>query len=105
MEFTFTPIRIGIFICLLAVFWFFDGFTHPAIRLDLGDEAPRYLLTTWGLCMALFITGASSATLVEHWAGNIDPTNLQAFYITIGIILMAIALFWNHAIGTNPIIG
>ncbi|MCF6314302.1 MAG: hypothetical protein L3J39_17775 [Verrucomicrobiales bacterium] len=105
MEFTFTPIRIVIFICLLASFWFLGGFTHPATRLGLAEDAPIYLLRSWGFCMTLFIVGATSATLVEHWVGNLDPTNLQTFYITMGIIAMSVAVIWNHTIVNYFVLG
>lgn len=105
MELTFTPVRIGIFLCLLIAYWFLDGFTHPATRLDIDGITPYYLLRIWVLCMTLFIAGAASATLIEHWAGNLDPTNLQALYIVFGVLLIAVAVAWNHSLGTNPVIG
>ncbi len=105
MEFILTPIRVAIFTCFLVAFWFLDGFTHPATRLVIDGETPVYLYRTWVLCMALFVAGAGSATLVEHWAGNLDPTNLQVLYIIFGVILMGVAVAWNHALGTNPVIG
>ncbi len=100
MEFTFTPIRIGIFVSLLIAFWFLGGFTPPASLNDGDFSGARHLGKSWGYCMILFVTGAISSTLVEHRAGNIDPTSLRAIYIVIGLICMAAALAWNQALGT-----
>jgi hypothetical protein len=87
MEFNFSLIRIGILAVLLAGFAAVGGF-------DLFTGSASHFNRGAGKCIALFIAGAVSATLVDHYVGNLERTNLRLLYILGGIALMGGAVAW-----------
>ena len=89
MEFTFTPLRVLALVALLVGFALAGGFVIPP------DLAPRQL-RLWALTLLLFVLGAMSATIVDHWIGNLDRSNLRWFYIVAGLGAMALALVFRQ---------
>ncbi|RYD49301.1 MAG: hypothetical protein EOP83_25335 [Verrucomicrobiaceae bacterium] len=79
MEFTFTPIRVGILVVLLAGFWLLGGFEFPR-----GDFA--YLQRAWTFSVLMFVLGSICATIVDHWVGNLDRSNLRWLYVLLGVL-------------------
>jgi hypothetical protein len=92
MEFTFTPLRVLAFVALLGGFALFGGFVIPP------DLVPRQL-RLWVLTLLLFVLGAMSATVVDHWVGNLDRSNLRWFYIVAGLCAMALAVVFRQGLG------
>lgn len=89
MEVNFTPIRSGILITLLLVFYFLGGYEVP------GEVYFRQFTKAWYLCIVIFATGAGMVSVVDHWAGTVERTNLRILYLILGFVLMAVALFWQ----------
>lgn len=81
MEISLTLRRVLAFVLLLTAFWLLDGFNSP-------DALPRHSMRAWVMSVALFSLGAFCATLVDHWVGNIDRSNLRWLYVVLGVICM-----------------
>ncbi|MCW1923626.1 hypothetical protein OKA05_13760 [Luteolibacter arcticus] len=91
MEFTFTPVRIGILVALLAGFWLLGGFNIP------GDGF-GYLRKPWLYSILLFGLGSVCATIVDHWVGNLDRSNLRWLYVVMGVLGMGGAFMYQHVL-------
>lgn len=89
MEFTFTPLRVAVFVIALVVFWLVGGFTFPAFH-SMG------LKKAWLTMNALYVLGAISMTVVDHWVGNLDRSNLRFLYIIMGVIACSGGLMYLH---------
>lgn len=85
MEFTFTPVRVAVLVLLIAGFWFAGGFHVPS---GGGRE--------WIYMIALYLLGAVSTTVVDHWVGNLDRSNLRFMYIVLGILACGGGLMYLH---------
>lgn len=90
MELKFTPWRVAVFLLLVVAYAMHGGFAVPP------DLAQRALMKMWLATLALFLVSAVSATLVDHWIGLMDRSNLRWFYIVVGVAGMAGALVMLH---------
>ena len=91
MEFTFTPLRIAILLVLLAGFWLAGGF-------ELPDPTMRQANRIW-LCSVIdFIAGAAMVSIVDHWVGNLDRSNLRWLYVVMGVLAMAGSAMYRHVL-------
>lgn len=91
MEFTFTPVRAGILAVLIAGFWLLGGFDFP------GDGF-YHLRRAWMYSILLFSLGAVSATIVDHWVGNLDRSNLRWLYVSLGALCMGGSFMYQHVL-------
>jgi uncharacterized membrane protein YuzA (DUF378 family) len=89
MELKFTPWRVTVFVTLVVAYAAYGGFAVP-------PAVPRALMKMWLATLALFLFGAVSATVVDHWIGLMDRSNLRWFYIVVGVAGMAGALVMLH---------
>ncbi len=89
MEFTFTPFRIAILILLLAGFWLAGGFELPEIAL-------RQVSRIWLCSVIFFVIGALMVSVVDHWVGNLDRSNLRWLYVVMGVLAMAGSVMYQH---------
>jgi len=94
METTFTPIRTGILVLLLVAFWFLGGFEFPGRNF-------AHLQKAWTYSVLLFVLGGIFATVVDHWVGNLDRTNLRWVYVLLGILCMGGAFMYQHVLKTR----
>ncbi|BCX47841.1 hypothetical protein HAHE_17490 [Haloferula helveola] len=85
MELKFTPLRVAMFVVFMVGFGLAGGYVFPP---DLPYRSTRAL----ALAILLFTLSAVSATVVDHWVGNLDRSNLRWFYIIAGVCGMAIAV-------------
>ncbi|MDB6076370.1 MAG: hypothetical protein JWO82_117 [Akkermansiaceae bacterium] len=46
--------------------------------------------------IVLYLLGAVSMTIVDHWIGNLDRSNLRAMYIILGILACGGGLMYLH---------
>jgi hypothetical protein len=92
MEVNFTPVRGGILARLLVIFFFLGGFGVP------GEVYFRQFTKAWYLCIAIFLVGAGMVSIVDHWAGTVERSNLRILYIILGVILMAVAILWQSVL-------
>lgn len=93
MELNFTPWRVAILVVLMTGFALLGGFEIP-------EGLPRRALRAWALTILGFTASAISATVVDHWIGNLDRSNLRWFYIVVGISGMAAAVAFRHALNS-----
>lgn len=100
MEFNLSPPRVALLLLLVAGFWLFGGFSPP--QASHGDwHDPVRVRKAWTYCVALYLTGAGCVSVVDHYAGNLDRTNLRAAWILLGVLLMAAGFFWaRHLVAT-----
>jgi hypothetical protein len=91
MEFTFTPIRAGILVVLLAAFWLLGGFEFPT-----GDFS--YLQRAWFYSVLMFVLGSVCATIVDHWIGNLDRSNLRWLYVLLGVLCIGGSFMYQHVL-------
>ena len=98
MESTFTPLRIGILVVLLAVFALCGGFELPRAG---GARDMRI----WTGSVAMFVIGAVMVSIVDHWVGNLDRSNLRWLYVVMGILGMSGSLLYRHVLGERLKIG
>lgn len=91
MEFTFTPVRIGILVILLAAFWLLGGFEFPG-----GGFAN--LRKAWFYSILMFGLGSVCATIVDHWVGNLDRSNLRWLYVVMGVLCMGGGFMYQHVL-------
>ena len=89
MELKFTPVRVGLLVLLVVAYAIHGGFAVP-------PEAPRHLMRTWVSTLVLFLASAVSATVVDHWIGLMDRSNLRWFYVVVGVCGMVGALIMLH---------
>lgn len=94
MEFTFTPVRAGILVVLLGAFWLLGGFEFP-------DGGGSQLRKAWTYSMLMFVLGSISATVVDHWVGNLDRTNLRWLYVLLGVLCIGGSFMYQHVLKTR----
>ena len=93
MEFNFSITRVLLFVALLAAFAVMGGFSPPIIPHDSVLD-PTRVATAWRYCVLLFLVGAVSTSLVDHFVGTLDRSNLRLLYVVIGLALMTGAAVW-----------
>jgi hypothetical protein len=76
-------------VVLLAGFYFLGGFEMPERMM------PAEFRKSWMMCMVLFVFGAVQVSVVDHWAGNVDRSNLRSIHVILGVIFMAVGLAWK----------
>ena len=90
MEFQFTPIRTAILIVLLAGFWLLGGFEH----MDAGGRIGR----AWLYSVIIFIIGSVMVSVVDHWVGNLDRSNLRWLYVVMGVLAIGGSFMYQHVL-------
>lgn len=93
MELNFSLSRLLLLVALLVVFGLDGGFIPPDVSPDSLLD-PRRVAKAWLYCVALFVSGAVSATVVDHFVGMIDRSNIRVIYIILGVALMTGAWLW-----------
>jgi len=89
MELKFSPVRIAIFLALVLAYAIHGGFVVP-------PSVPYGLMKMWLATLALFLASAVAATLIDHWVGLMDRSNLRWFYIVMGVAGMVGAVVMLH---------
>lgn len=97
MEFNFDFRRLLLFAILLGGFAFIGGFSKPQLPPESLHQAAR-VYKAWFFCMAIFTVGAGSFSLVDHWAGTMEPVNLRPVYLLLGGLLMLAGGLWLRSL-------
>lgn len=97
MELTFTPLRAVLLAVCLGLFAMAGGFFPPESHLGL-EGVPARAGRSWLICVAMFVAGAVSATLVDHQIGMMPPTSLRPVYVVGGILLMGASAGWYRSL-------
>ena len=94
MEFNLSLSRICLFLACLTAFWLLGGFEF--VIPTSGYHDPRRVTKGVTYCIAMFIAGAGCVSLVDHFVGTLDRSNIRLLYIIIGIVLMAGSYGYLH---------
>jgi hypothetical protein len=97
MEINFSLQRLLLLFALLALFAALGGFACPSLPPDSILNQGR-VTKAWSYCVLLFIAGAVCASLVDHFVGNIDRSNIRFLYLVIGSLLMIGSYFWIRSL-------
>ena len=87
MEFNLSKSRIILLVVLLAGFALLGGFTPPTIPDSLMLD-PRRVTKAWFYCVLVFGAGAGCVSIVDHFVGTMERSNLRLLYVILGVILM-----------------
>lgn len=90
MEFQFTPVRTAILVVLLVAFWLIGGFEH----MDAGGRVGR----AWLYSVIIFGIGAAMVSVVDHWVGNLDRSNLRWLYVVMGVLAIGGSFMYQHVL-------
>jgi len=103
MELNFSITRLLLLIAFMVTFAVVGGFTPPSVSTDSLLD-PQGVAKAWRYCVLLFLSGAVSASLVDHFVGTIDRSNIRLLYIIIGVVLMIGAYIWMSGLrgATHP---
>ena len=97
MEFNFSLRRLLVLTALIVLFWLLGGFSSPA--LDPGSHLDSHRIRkAWFYCILLYLAGAGNATIVDHFVGTLDRSNLRLLYIILGALMMLSSLLWQHVL-------
>ncbi len=94
IDWNFSPGRLALFFGLVVVFWFLGGLEFP-IPADDSSFRQRGSSRGWFYSVLMFGAGAVCVSLVDHWAGNVERSNIRPAYIVFGVLLMGSGLFWQ----------
>lgn len=96
MEFNFSLKRVLILLALLAIYALLRGFEPPTLGAD-SMLSSRRVTRAWLYCTVMFISGATCATVVDHFVGTLDRSNIRVLYVILGVLLMTGASLWVRA--------
>jgi hypothetical protein len=91
MEFNFEWRRLLLLALFLGGFAWVGGFTAP--KADEYHSSGR-TRQAWTYCGLLFVMGAASASVVDHYVGTMSRSNLRLMYVVLGLLLMGLGVFW-----------
>lgn len=93
MELNLSLKRLLLLAACLTAFAILGGFTPPVLSDDSILD-PRRVAKAWFYCLMLFIAGAVCVSVVDHFVGNIDRSNLRILYILLGVAVMIGSTIW-----------
>lgn len=97
MEFNFEFRRLLLLLILLGGFALLGGFTPPDLSPETAHDANR-VQKAWFYCLLIFTGGAAAVSVVDHWVGTMERSNLRAMYILIGVVLMIGGALWMRSL-------
>ena len=93
MEFNLSIQRLLLLISLITIFAAIGGFAPPSLSPDSILD-PRRVAKVWSYSVLLFITGAVCASVIDHYVGTLDRSNIRLLYILLGAGLMIGSCLW-----------
>lgn len=93
MEFNFSVQRLLLLVAFLVLFAVLGGFVPPSLSSDSILD-PRRVTKAWSYCVLLFIAGAMCVSVIDHFVGTLDRSNIRLLYIIIGAVLMIGSYMW-----------
>ncbi|SKA83966.1 hypothetical protein SAMN02745166_00965 [Prosthecobacter debontii] len=97
MEFNLSFRRLMLLAALLGGFAFLGVFSKPELPQGSPYGTGR-VQKAWVYCMLLVTLGAASASVVDHYAGTMEPLNLRPIYILLGVGLMIAGVVWSRSL-------
>ena len=93
MEMNFSFRRVLIFVGLVGVFAWWGGFSPPSV-VDDSSLSLRRVGRAWRYCVLLFLSGAVCVSVIDHYVGTMDRSNIRLAYIILGCLLMGSGVLW-----------
>ena len=93
MELNLSLGRILALCAFLAIFAALGGFSSPSLAEDSILDARR-VGKAWIYCVLVFISGAVCASVIDHFVGTLDRSNLRPLYVAVGLVLMIGSYGW-----------
>jgi drug/metabolite transporter (DMT)-like permease len=75
------------------------GFSIPEVHDEFRD--PQRVTRAWLYCVMMFLAGAGCVSIVDHFVGTIDRSNIRLLYIIIGVALMIGSYLWQRGVRTD----
>jgi hypothetical protein len=97
MEINLSITRILLLAALLAAFAMLGGFSPPSTPSDSLLD-PHKVAKAWIYCILLFLSGAVCTSIVDHFVGLMDRSNIRLVYIILGIALMVSSVIWLRSL-------
>lgn len=97
MTYNFTLPRLALFAVCVIAFFLLGGFARPEVSEYLFVD-PARVNKAWMFCVIMFLAGAGSVALVDHYVGLMEPTNLRLIYVIIGLLLMGGSFVWQRSL-------
>jgi hypothetical protein len=97
MDFNFSRTRLILLAAFLIIFFLIGGFSAPVVDPESYLD-PRRIRKAWMYCVILYTLGAGCASVVDHYVGTIDRSNLRILYIILGVLVMLGSSFYIHSI-------
>lgn len=102
MQWNFSFSRVTILIIAIVAFALWGGFSPPKVPLD-SFVSPRRVFDAWITATILYMTGAVCISVVDHFVGVMDRSNIRILYIITGIAVMIGAFYWIRSLkSTEP---
>ena len=98
MEFNFSPTRSVFLIGLVGAFAAWGGFSTPEVDSEAMIVHWRRLSKAWTYCILLFLAGAVSVSVIDHFVGTVDRSSVRLLYIIFGVILMVASIMWQRGL-------
>ncbi len=93
MEFNFSLQRLLLLVAFLVLFAVLGGFSAPSLSPDSILD-PRRVTKAWIYCVLLFIAGAVCVSVIDHYVGSLERSNIRLLYIIIGSLVMIGSYMW-----------
>lgn len=103
MELNFSWGRLLVLFLLVAFFAGWGGFVSPSSGDSMTN--PHQAMKAWRYCVMLFLAGAVSVSIIDHFVGTLDRSNLRFLYVILGVILMGSSCLWLRTLrrsATDP---
>ena len=104
MEFNFSLSRLCLLAVLLIVFFLWGGFSAPVLDPQSMLSASR-VTRVWFYCVVLYVIGAACVSVVDHFVGTLDRSNLRLLYVILGVIAMAGSCLYIHTLKSEGAVG
>jgi hypothetical protein len=97
MSYNFALPRLVLFSACVIAFFLLGGFALPEVS-DNSFMDPARVNKAWIWCVIMFLVGAGCVSVVDHFVGLMEPSNLRLLYVIIGILLMAGSFVWQQSL-------
>lgn len=97
MELNFSITRILLLAALVAAFAMLGGFSPPLLPSGSALD-PQRVTKAWIYCILLFLSGAVSTSIVDHFVGLMDRSSIRLVYVILGIAAMIGSVIWLRSL-------
>ena len=102
IDFAFTLKRTALLLGLIIIYAALGGFSIPEIPAD-SLVNPHLLKRAWYRCALVYLAGAVAVSVVDHFVGTMDRTNIRSVYVVGGSLAMLAAVLWMRSLNDATI--